>query len=109
MINFILDKLTGKVPLLSKRSGKWPTVRKAYLEVHGECAACGSKHLLEVHHMMPFHLKPELELDPNNFITLCESGDHGINCHLAIGHLGNFKNFNPDVIRDAENMRKLIK
>ena len=109
MINFILDRFTGKVPLLSKRSNKWPAVRKAYLVDHGTCAACGSVNKLEVHHIKPFHLHPELELDPTNFISLCESGDHGINCHLQVGHLGNFKNENPNVVRDAAAMLALIK
>ena len=83
------------------RSDKWPEVRKTYLSNHGSCAACGGDVKLEVHHMRPFHLHPELELDPTNFLTLCESGNNGINCHLGVGHLGDFKSFNVNVVADA--------
>jgi len=62
---------------------------------------CGGKEKLEVHHLQPFHIKPDLELDPNNLITLCESKNHGINCHLFIGHLGNYKSINDTAQQDA--------
>lgn len=65
------------------------------------CAVCEGNKDLNVHHIHPFHLHPELELDQNNLITLCESTKHGINCHLLIGHLGNFRNINPHVLEDV--------
>ena len=64
---------------------------------------------LEVHHIKPFHLHPELELDFNNLITLCESGANGIVCHRAIGHLGNYRSFNIDVKEDAKKIGEKIK
>jgi hypothetical protein len=84
------------------RSNQWPTVRKAWLKDHPTCAACGSIKSLQVHHKFPFHLDPSKELDPANFITLCERifTDH----HLEIGHLGNFKNYNVNVEADAAKM-----
>jgi hypothetical protein len=84
-----------------ERSSKWPTVRKAYLKTHPTCAACGSIKKLELHHRQPFHLHPELELDPSNFIQLCEGKEFGINCHISVGHLSNFKWFNKDVEKDS--------
>jgi hypothetical protein len=56
---------------------------------------------LEVHHIKPFHLHPELELEPKNLITLCENKSDGVNCHLLFGHLGSFRSFNVRVISDA--------
>lgn len=53
------------------------------------------------HHIKPFHLFPELELDTENLIPLCESKKYGINCHLFVGHLGNFKRYNEEVVTDA--------
>ncbi len=53
------------------------------------------------HHVKPFHLFPNLELDHENLVTLCESKKYGVNCHLWFGHLGNFKLYNPDGISDA--------
>lgn len=83
----------------SKRSGHWPKVRRAFLKGKA-CAVCGGTKKLEAHHKMPFHLDQGKELDPNNLIALCE-GNKEVNCHLFIGHLGNFKGFNPEVQADA--------
>lgn len=69
---------------------------------------CGGEEKLEVHHIRPFHLHPDLELDPDNLITLCEAGHDGSNCHLLFGHLGNFKSFNVDVRADAAHMGEKI-
>ena len=77
------------------RSGKWPTVRKAYITAHPTCEACGVDGDLEVHHVRDFKLYPELELEPTNLITLCPR------CHIVFGHLGDFKAFNPCVREDA--------
>jgi hypothetical protein len=81
------------------RSGKWPKVRKSFLEQNPYCAVCGSKKKLNVHHIVPFHIDQSRELDPSNLITLCE-GDV-VNCHLLFGHFMNFRNFNPNVVEDA--------
>lgn len=96
------DLVRGKTELSSPaRSPKWRSVRAKYLKANGKCAVCNGTKNLEVHHKQPFHVHPELELDPSNFITLCESGVNGINCHLLVGHLGNYKSINLDVITDA--------
>lgn len=78
------------------RSPKWSTVRKKHLEKNNYCAACGSTKKLEVHHIKPVHKHPELELDPDNLITLCADP-----CHIIFGHLMNFKSWNIDVINDC--------
>ena len=54
--------------IMHKRSNHWPTVRKHWLEIHPSCAACGGLDHTQVHHIQPFHLNPELELEPTNFI-----------------------------------------
>jgi len=84
----------------NKRSPQWPEARKKWLKAHPTCAVCGSKDHLEVHHIMPFHLDPSKELDPKNFITLCESKSH--NDHLIFGHLLDFKSLNPNVVTDSK-------
>lgn len=84
----------------TKRSPKWPGVEKNHLKIESACVACGSKNRLNVHHKKPFHLFPELELDPTNLITLCMDKD----CHLKIGHGGNFKDYNPDVESDSKKV-----
>ena len=84
-----------------KRSNKWPAVRKAWLDKNPTCAVCGGKIKCQVHHKFPFHLDKSKELDPTNFITLCE-GNKLINCHCKIGHLGNFKSYNDKVEETAK-------
>lgn len=104
MINFmktIKDRVQGKAPKGAKRSSKWRKVRREHLKKHHKCAVCKSTRKLEVHHIIPFHLAPDLELEPKNLITLCENNKYGINCHLLIGHLGNYRRTNPNVQTDV--------
>ena len=108
LIKHIKDRLSGKVPKGHKRSSKWGKVRLEHLTKQPNCAVCGSLKKTEVHHIQPFHLKPELELDPGNLITLCESWNNGICCHLLVGHLGNYKKENPDVKKDAKQWSKKL-
>ena len=83
-----------------RRSPKWAGVRKKFLRMNPRCACCGSKKKVEVHHIKSFYNFPELELDPKNLITLCE-GKKIMNCHICIGHTGNYQDTNPRVIEDA--------
>lgn len=80
------------------RSSGWPRVEKHFKASSPTCAACGSAVRLQVHHQHPFHLHPELELEPSNLISLC-MGPH--DCHILIGHGDNFKAYNPNVAADA--------
>jgi hypothetical protein len=63
-----------------ERSGEWRRVRDEFVEKFPFCAACGTSAALNVHHVEPFHIRPELELDPSNLLTLCR--EH----HFRIGH-----------------------
>jgi 5-methylcytosine-specific restriction protein A len=84
--------------LKSKRSPRWNEVRDTYIKTHSNCAACGSTKNLQVHHVIPFHLHPELELDTSNLITLCmDTGE----CHLNVGHGGSFRFYNENVKLDS--------
>jgi len=102
IIKNIKDVLQGKASFKQKRSSKWHTVRKQHLDVNTKCAVCNGTDKLEVHHIVPFHENFELELEPTNLVTLCESKSHGVVCHLFIGHLGNYKKNNPAVVEDAK-------
>lgn len=109
IVRHLIDAAQGKHPLNTARSGHWPTVRKQHLAAHPACEVCGGTDKLEVHHRQPFHLNPALELDPANLITLCEANKDGVNCHLFVGHLGNFKAFNPAVAEDAAAWQQKLK
>lgn len=101
MISHLKDIAQGKADFGDHRSSEWPKVRKEHLEKQPTCVACGGNKTLEVHHIKPFNQHPELELDPNNLITLCENKTNGVNCHLLFGHLGNFKSINTNIIEDS--------
>jgi 5-methylcytosine-specific restriction enzyme A len=93
----------GASPVLGRpehpRSPHWPSVRRAHLLREPACAVCGATDDAQVHHVQPFHLHPERELDPANFITLCERA--GSNHHLLFGHLLDWHSWNPRVREDA--------
>jgi hypothetical protein len=99
----------GKHPKGHKRSSKWASTRKHHLEKHGECALCGGTKKLEVHHIRPFHVHPELELEATNLITLCEDKGNGVYCHLFFGHLGSFKSVNENLLEDLEIWKNKLK
>lgn len=102
IIKHVKDVVQGKAPLGVKRSSKWSSVRKNHLKLQPECVVCGDTNKLEVHHIKPFHEHPELELEPTNLLTMCESKSYGIICHLLVGHNGSYQKINPNVIDDAK-------
>lgn len=82
------------------RSPEWGRVEREHLLHEPACVACGYQGQgLQVHHIKPFHLHPDLELDPRNLITLCEvkGRDH----HLLIGHLDDWESYNVHVRDDV--------
>ena len=99
----IFSDLISKYVIPSKptivRSPQWPAVRKRWLMLHGICETCGTTKNLEVHHKIPVHLNPALELEQSNFITLCEFGPH--HCHFTFGHFFNWSLYNPTIDADA--------
>ena len=106
-MSFLVNQHERKIPRGTKRSDKWPALRKAFLK--GKvCAVCGGAKKLEAHHIRPFHLHPELELDETNLIALCENKGDGINCHLFVGHLGSFQSFNASVRDDARDWQQRL-
>lgn len=111
MINNLLHKsriLLSKFRTVTtgkKRSAKWRTVEKNFIEENPLCEACGSHKNLQVHHIKPFHLYPELELDTNNLITLCMDK---LECHLRIGHGSSWRAYNPSCKEDANKLKKDI-
>ena len=105
MIAKLLRQAGGILREASKsltRSPQWHTTRNLHLQLHNRCEACDSTTLLQVHHIKPFHLNPELELDPRNLITLCMSD---FECHLLLGHNDNFQSSNPNVLEDVIRFR----
>ena len=93
MFDHIADIVQRKPKV--RRSRHWREVRKEHLKANPTCKMCGGRKRLQVHHILPVHLYPSLELDRTNLITLCRGKKYGVDCHLLIGHLGDFKTYNP--------------
>jgi hypothetical protein len=105
MFSFILDFFSGR-NIFGSRSAKWSEVRNDFIKENPLCAVCGKKrvHLLscEVHHKIPFNIRPELELQKWNLITLCRPH------HFLFGHLESWSSYNKNVELDCKTWRAKI-
>ena len=97
------NRSTGRNTGQKSRSPEWSEVREKHLEKEPVCAVCGSKKSLQVHHVLPFHKYPQLELDKGNLMTLCGPQSH--NHHFQIGHAGNYQGWNPHAREDARLLK----
>lgn len=107
-IKYLTDRMTGKAPRGAKRSPLWRAVRAKHLEQYPTCLGCGGTKKLEVHHIIPFHVAPDLELVPTNLMTLCRRKKFGIHCHLLLGHFGSYRRFNINAREHARTWRYRI-
>lgn len=107
MISLIKDQLLGKTKNFKRRSPRWRKVRNDFLK-DACCAVCGGISKLEAHHIVPFHEAPEKELDTSNLIALCESKKSGINCHLFVGHLGDYRKSNRAINESLSAIRRIF-
>lgn len=103
------EELAERVDWFEGRNGRWPEVRATHVAKYPTCAACGGTDELNVHHVKPFWTHPQLELEPNNLITLCRSH------HFSVGHdpdgpfgplRPNWKSANPSVRMHAAQIRR---
>lgn len=92
----------GPMPMMA-RSPKWPALRAAHLEREPDCQVCGTRDGVEVHHCLPVHTHPELELNAANLVSLC------LPHHLLAGHLMLWRSWNPNVRADIAAWRAKIK
>lgn len=98
-ISEIFDKLrfwgrNAEIFSLGVRNTKeYRLAMKEYIKEHPNCEFCGRNKKVDVHHKKPVSFAPELAADKNNMITLCRKPQ----CHLVVGHLGNYKNYNKHI------------
>lgn len=105
----LLEKLLAlilprRLYVLRQETKSWRVVRNAHLQTHPECAACGRKSNLDVHHIIPVAVNPKRRLDETNLITLCSTP-----CHLVFGHLMCYHCYNNDVRRMVAEYRAAVK
>ena len=105
---YVKDRIQGKAPKGAKRSSQWRKVRAEHLSREPKCCSCGGTKKLEVHHIQSFHARPDLELVPSNLMTLCRQKKYGISCHQNLGHRGNYRDINENVIKMADEMFKYL-
>lgn len=87
------------------RSPHWAQCRADHLAREPACVISGidKSWLVNVHHIEPYHLRPELELEPTNLITLAEGP---VNVHFAVGHGGgSWLDYNPNIRADLRKWR----
>lgn len=109
MIEYLIDRIKGKAPKGARRHKDWRKVRNSYIKKQPTCELCGGTKRLQVHHIIPFWLAPELELDFNNLMTLCMSGRKGVKCHLLFGHHGDWQDINIHCENDVRRWRTFLK
>lgn len=102
----IIGLFSGVSSLGTPRSSSWKRIRDEHLTSNPACAVCGRRENVVPHHVVPVHMDPSRELDPENLITLCQGP--AFNCHLFFGHLRDWSNFNPEVRTDAEHWKKRL-
>jgi hypothetical protein len=95
----------GAIPV--SQQWKMTKAKKLYVTEFNECEVCGYQKGLEVHHVKPVHLFPDLSCEPTNFITLCDGISNNM-CHRKYGHFYDFRNkFNP-LIREYAIFSRLF-
>lgn len=83
---------------ITGRSPKWPAVRRACLKAHPKCECCGHD-ATAVHHVQPFHVYPDRELDPLNLAAVCDK------CHFTIGHPCNWQRWNANFWETVKSLK----
>lgn len=83
----------------------WKQAVRRQLIRQPSCEACGSLRRVTVHHIIPPAIAPALVISPGNLMTLCRGSRHAPGCHLVIGHLGNWRSWNPLAREDAAARR----
>lgn len=80
----------------------WATVKamREYAKANPLCAWCG-RMKIDVHHIEPISVRPDRAADKSNMISLCRKPQ----CHLVIGHRGNFKAANLMVRETCEGRK----
>lgn len=55
------------------KTNRWKRLSEQTRKRDGGCVRCGTTQRLEVHHVVPVLVDPDLAFDPSNLITLCRA------------------------------------
>ena len=100
-IRFLWRNRGATLRLGPRDTAAYKRAMAAYLAVHPVCQFCGKPGgKVEVHHVIPVSVDPTKAADVTNMVTLHRKPD----CHMVVGHLGNFRDYNSNVARVCEVM-----
>ena len=80
-------------PVITGRSPRWPAFVHQLLRERPLCEGCGRRSETG-HHVIPFHVRPDLELDPGNVVPVCPP------CPFVVCHGGNWQLYIPTARAD---------
>ena len=82
-------------------------VRKAmweYAKAHPQCEWCGRERDVDVHHVIPISVAPDLAGAEANMISLCAD-----KCYLYVGHNGDYRSRYVENVKLLCNQRKVVR
>lgn len=95
---FVVPPNTVDVP----RNPGWESFRREIIKGQPACEASGVAWELEVHHLLPVHLRPDLEMVRDNCMVLTRT------LHFWLGHYGNWASYNPRARKEAATFLKRV-
>ena len=108
ILNTILNLFRPDTSFGARRDKDWRRESKAFKK--GKvCAMTGTKKKLQVHHVFPVWLFPEKEMDKRYWIVLSGKKLYGVVPHLFLAHLGNYRRYNPNIVKDAAKWYNILK
>ena len=103
---WVKDWLDDKPELGGLRSPQWRITKREFAKLHPKkCSinACKAVFFIELHHCIPFHIRPDLENDFSNLRWFCRKH------HLEVAHLFNFQSYCPDLDKVINLINEYIK
>jgi len=106
MFAFVGQLIRNNSFTVKKVRRAWATRKSMnkFRNTHTECEWCGRANRLQVHHIIPVSVSPDLAGNPSNMMMLCGKG-----CHLRFGHNGDFRSRYVDNIKDLCSAKRVIK
>jgi 5-methylcytosine-specific restriction endonuclease McrA len=88
MVRRALSRLFGRKPVGpaddSARDPRFRSAEREFIRRNPVCAGCGGS-ATTAHHVIPFHVRPDLEMDESNWAPVCPD------CHFVDGHARNWR------------------
>lgn len=100
-VRFLMRNRGSSLRLGPRDTAAYKKAMAQYLAEHPTCQFCrkpGGK--VEVHHVIPVSVDPTKAADVTNMVTLHRKPD----CHMVVGHLGNFRDYNRNVVHVCATM-----